>query len=116
MKKKLNRHDELVSSLARRLIRIGNRKTQNFSLEVFLDYHELGKEGEVDVLLYNDKNWYHFYEIKSTHTGRGYRRAQKQFKRFCEAYPKRKIKGVYVTPRKVSRLHYYHSKDLWPIP
>lgn len=106
-RKPRNKHDQIVSWLANRLIDTYSHKKGRFSLETLISYHSRGKSGEVDLLFHNEQDWYHFYEVKSTDTRRGYKKAQEQFERFCAAYPKRKTKGVYVTPKKVCRLYNY---------
>jgi len=63
-------------------------------------YYRNGLRGEIDFLVLHTDHWI-FYEFKSC-----YRKstAKKQYARFCQAYPERRIKGVYLGPEGCTRL------------
>lgn len=96
-----NSHDSTISWLVKRL-EAGGRYS---SIEKNVNYTEGEFTGEVDVLAYNkESDTYHFYEIKSVYKRKFYNQATDQYQRYCEAYPDRKVKGIFVNLRHISRL------------
>jgi len=107
--KNQERHDKLVYRTVDRLMLKTERVKGIDSISTKLEYRVGRMSGEVDILTRTSEGNYHFYEVKGRHSEKGLEKAQEQFDRFCEAYPTRKIKGVYITPNKVLRLHYLKS-------
>lgn len=94
-------HEDTINILVNRLL---NYHSYLWIKKHFY-YNERGLMGEVDVLAYDKEfNFHHFYEIKSYYTKNNYRKAEEQFHRYLKAHPEQKVKGVYVTPKKVRRL------------
>lgn len=99
-KKERSKHDRLCDLVAERLS--GNERYK--TVDTYVNYSRRGLVGELDVIAITWEGVQHVYEIKTSHNNRNYRRANTQFKRYCRAFPKKTIKGTYVTPSRVKRL------------
>ena len=98
-KRKKTLHDDTIAQLVRRL------EGRYDFITTKLEYNCRGYDGEVDVLAYDLRHkTYHFYEIKSSYSSKSYHKALEQYHRYCSAHPKEKVKGVFVSPKKVRRL------------
>ena len=90
-------HQRIVDNLCDRLI--ASPRVSN------IQKNKVYEQGEVDVLTFNEeREVYHFYEIKSRDNFPNYAKATQQYRRYLLAHPGDFVKGVYVTPTKVRRL------------
>lgn len=100
--KPTSKHDIGVSDLAHRLF----KKNYYKSVDMFVPYFKSGITGEVDVLAYHlSSGTYHFYEYKSRLSDAQVRKAKEQYKNFCKAHPKLKVKGILVSKGRARRLY-----------
>lgn len=94
-------HENTIDWLADRLLEYNNY----YWIKQHFYYNKNQIIGEVDVLAYNKKNnFYHFYEVKTHNSRRSYVKALRQYHRYLKAHPEQKIKGVYVTPKRIKRI------------
>lgn len=70
-------------------------------LETEIQYDSNGIIGEVDILLFRD-GIYYLYEIKSG-TGK-FAKATEQYIKYCNAYPFKDVRGIYVGADGVKRM------------
>ena len=99
-----SRHEKTVDWLVNRLMEGGKYTFVQDDIE----YHRHGYVGQVDVLTYRkDNNTYYFWEIKSSNNRKGFKKAKEQYKRYCMAHPRKRVKGIYVTPYKIKKLADY---------
>lgn len=102
------KHQEMVDELVERLETSGRYD----SIETKIWFHRPEKEkpdrdGEADVLAYHvGSDTYHFYEVKNNSTKNNFKKSRRQYKRFCRAFPERRMKGIYVSPQRVCRLRH----------
>ena len=69
------------------------------------EYQEGELVGEVDILAFTRYgNFVHFYEVKSVDSDKAWEKSNEQYNRYKKAFPNLKIKGVYVTPQRTTRL------------
>lgn len=95
-------HEKIVISLLGRLEGI---KEEGISIESHIEYKNNGYAGEVDVLAIDTRNQiYYFYEVKCNYTDGNYETACKQYNRYCNAFPKRYVKGIFVSRQRIRRL------------
>jgi len=98
------KHDIIVNNIEK----IIKERYDYAFIEKFIEYESFGRVGEVDLLAYDDKhNSFTFYEIKSSHTGKTFRKATEQYNKFCASFPDLDIRGVMVWDKGVKRLHKY---------
>lgn len=97
-----SKHQRLVDNLEKRLL------DKHYYWNVIKNKHYRVVRGcgvirgEFDVLTYRDGFW-HYYEVKSNHSSKNFRRACVQFERVSRAYPGEAFRFVYVTPQCVRR-------------
>jgi len=95
------KHDRILRDLETRLLESGKYDIVQSNIE----YCRNGYVGEVDVLTYRkDNNTWYFWEVKSSYCRKSKTKAKEQYQRYCAAHPKKKIRGIYVTPTKLLRL------------
>jgi len=94
---------EFHNNLARKIANALKEKrfVDPSTIEVLKEYHNNGKEGDVDVLAMNYSGDYYFIEVKSG--GGHYKDALEQYQRYCEAFPNRNVRGLYITPNNFKR-------------
>lgn len=88
------KHQMILSEL------VGRLRTKNKNIiEINKEYCNKELCGEVDVLAKSlESRTYYFYEVKSCHNATTYNKAKDQFERFKQAYPHKKVKGIFVSP------------------
>jgi len=95
-----SKHHNIQRDLVSRI-----REYGKYYVKQNLDYSKDGYVGEVDVLArIQATDQYRFYEIKTTYSSKSFKKAKLQFRKYCNAYPDREVKGIYVTPQKICRL------------
>ncbi len=95
-----NLHDELVLNLVDRLKEGGLYD----AIGMNVPYNQKHGIGEVDVLTYNSgKKTYHFYEVKVNYKLTNFLSGLKQYRKYCNAFPDRNIKGIFVSNQRVRR-------------
>jgi len=102
LKKHREKHQKIIDYLVERLEESGRYD----SIETHVMYHHRAKKGEIDVLAFcASSDTFHFYEVKCNNSLKiNPLSAQGQYERYCHAFPKRKVKGIYFSDGYVRRL------------
>ncbi|MBS3107861.1 hypothetical protein J4468_02990 [Candidatus Woesearchaeota archaeon] len=92
------KHESIVDLLEEKL----SKKPYYDDVKSYVEYKEKVKyksyAGEVDVLAFRkDTNTYYFFEVKCNYGKGRYGKALSQYNRYCKAYPKRKVVGIFVS-------------------
>jgi RecB family endonuclease NucS len=100
-------HDELVLDLEQRLI----KSNRYIHISTFYEYQRKGHTGEVDVLAMTKQGTLHFYEVKESIAR--YTKANKQYKRFTEAFPDFHTKGILYSDNGARRIYGVKNERRW---
>lgn len=99
-----SKHEKTVDWLVERLFNVGRYTFVQSDIE----YNRRGYIGQVDVLSYDKhKDTYYFWEVKSSYSRKTYRTAYKQYVKYCNAHPGKRIRGIMVTPKRIRKLTDY---------
>lgn len=96
------KHEKTLDVLVKRL----SKNNKYSSIERDIEYRRRNQIGQVDLLTYKQKyNAYYFWEVKSSYSNKTFNKAKSQYEKYCLAYPKRNVKGIFISPKKVRRLY-----------
>lgn len=92
-----DKHQTCIDDLAQKLSK--NKKI------LLIEKNKLYSVGECDLLVHYKSGKKAYWEIKSNHTPKGYKKAEKQLGRWSKYWNYHRMLGVYWTPQKMEVMY-----------